>query len=155
MEVFGIPVKTQLGVDELRGRARSLGQRHRTVLLLIDGRRSVGEVLNLAQQAGAQPSHFEDLLRLGMAELPASEVSTPAPPPEPRLRARPQTGAQTGAQTGPRAQSGTRSKFGSEFGTEFGSEFGPDFVPLFEPPSRPARSSKGFVRDSAARAALA
>ncbi len=47
------PIKTALGADELRGRSRTLGQRHRTVLLLVDGRRSINEVVSLAQQAGA------------------------------------------------------------------------------------------------------
>jgi hypothetical protein len=70
MAVHAVPVKTTLGADELRGRSRTLGQRHRTVLLLVDGRRSVSEVVALAQQAGAQASHFEDLVRMGMVEIP-------------------------------------------------------------------------------------
>ena len=64
------PVKTQLGLDELRGRSRTLSQRHRTLLLLVDGQRALSEVLSLAQQAGAQISHFEDLIRMGMVQLP-------------------------------------------------------------------------------------
>ncbi len=73
MAVNTVPVKTALGADELRGRSRTLGQRLRTVLLLVDGRRSLSEVLSLAQQAGAQPSHFDELVRAGMVMLP--EVS--------------------------------------------------------------------------------
>lgn len=72
------PAKTQLGLDELRGRARTLGQRHRTVLLLVDGRRALSEVLSLAQQAGAQTSHFEDLVRMGMVELPREAIAPEA-----------------------------------------------------------------------------
>lgn len=72
MAAQAAPVKTQLGLDELRGRARTLGQRHRTVLLLVDGKRPLSEVLGLALQAGAQTSHFEDLVRMGMVEIPSA-----------------------------------------------------------------------------------
>ena len=75
MATLAVPVKTQLGLDELRGRARTLGQRHRTVLLLVDGRRALSEVLSLAQQAGAQTSHFEDLVRMGMVQLPREALA--------------------------------------------------------------------------------
>ena len=74
------PVKTPLGHQELRQRTQGLGQRYRTVLLLVDGRRTVAEVLTMAQQAGAQTAHFEELVRLGLVELPALP---PPPPPEP------------------------------------------------------------------------
>lgn len=73
------PFKTPSGVDELRSRSRGLGQRHRTVLFLVDGRRSVGEVLGMALKAGAETSHFEELVRLGLVEVPAH---TMAPEPQ-------------------------------------------------------------------------
>jgi len=76
-----IPTKTTLGQEELRSRAQRLGQRHRTVLLLIDGRRELAEVLHLAHQAGAATSHFEDLVKLGLVDLP----EPPAPPPAPEI----------------------------------------------------------------------
>jgi hypothetical protein len=76
MAIPNVPFKTQLGHDELRSRTQKLGQRHRTILFLIDGRRPLAEVLSLAQQAGAATQHFEDLLRLGLVELPPE----PAPP---------------------------------------------------------------------------
>ncbi len=81
MSIPTVPAKTPLGHEELRQRTRRLGQRHRTVLLLVDGRRPLAEVLSMAHQAGAQTAHFEELLRLGMVELP----SLPEPPelPEP------------------------------------------------------------------------
>lgn len=72
------PVKTPLGQDEWSHRSRGLGQRHRTILFLVDGRRSLGEVLAMAHQAGAQTSHFEELVRLGMVEVP-SEAAAPEP----------------------------------------------------------------------------
>jgi len=79
-----VPFKTQLGNDELRSRTLKLGQRHRTILFLIDGRRPLAEVLSLAQQAGAATQHFEDLLRLGLVELPP-DPTPPAPPELPVL----------------------------------------------------------------------
>ena len=65
------PVKTSAGQDELRHRTRGLGQRHRTVLLLVDGKRPLGDILAMAHQAGAQTSHFEELLHLGLIDMPS------------------------------------------------------------------------------------
>jgi hypothetical protein len=76
------PIKTPLGHDELRCRTRAFGQRHRTILFLVDGRRPLSEVLSLAQQAGAQTSHFEELVRLGLIEVPSENMA-----PEPVLTA--------------------------------------------------------------------
>ncbi|MBC7954580.1 MAG: hypothetical protein H7Y33_01750 [Cytophagales bacterium] len=72
------PVKTPLGLEELRHRTRGLGQRYRTVLLLVDGRRPLGEVLGMAHKAGAQTGHFEELVRMGLVEIP-SEGAAPEP----------------------------------------------------------------------------
>jgi hypothetical protein len=77
------PNKTQLGLDELRHRTRRLSQRHRTMLLLVDGQRSLAEVLGLASQAGAATSHFEELIKLGLVELPALTAAPAEPPPQP------------------------------------------------------------------------
>ncbi|MEI7463771.1 MAG: hypothetical protein WCJ87_00270 [Burkholderiales bacterium] len=63
------PVKTQLGIDELRTRAHGLNQRHRTVLFLVDGQRPLSEVLALGLQAGARTTHFADLVHLGMVDV--------------------------------------------------------------------------------------
>jgi|GEM_PF-1204039 len=81
MPVPSVPLKTPLGQDELRNRSQRLGQRHRTVLFLVDGRRTLAEVLSLAHQAGAQTVHFEDLVRLGLVELPPEPVLPEAPDP--------------------------------------------------------------------------
>ena len=78
-----VPVKTPLGHQELRQRTQRLGQRFRTVLLLVDGRRPLAEVLSMAHQAGAQSAHFEELLRLGLIELPSlPELPELPEPPE-------------------------------------------------------------------------
>jgi hypothetical protein len=86
-----IPTKTALGQEELKSRAQRLGQRHRTILLLVDGRRPLSEVLSLAQQAGAATSHFEDLVRLGLVDMPPEpEPEPPAPQPDPAADEAPQ-----------------------------------------------------------------
>jgi len=75
------PVKTQLGIDELRTRTHGLNQRHRTMLFLVDGQRPLSEVLALGLQAGARTTHFADLVHLGMVDV-ALDPSAPvvAPP---------------------------------------------------------------------------
>ncbi len=81
MSVTTIPTKTPLGHEEMRRRTGGLGQRHRTILFLIDGRRPLSEVLSLALKAGAATSHFEDLVRMGFVEMPPEEPPS-APPAE-------------------------------------------------------------------------
>jgi len=73
-----IPRKTALGREEQRARAGGLGQRHRTILFLVDGQRSVAEVMHLAAQAGASVQHFDDLLSLGYVALEGAEPAAPA-----------------------------------------------------------------------------
>ena len=65
-----IPVKTADGVAELAHRSRGLSQRHRTVLLLVDGQRRVSQILATAQAAGVLAAVFEELVSLGLVELP-------------------------------------------------------------------------------------
>jgi hypothetical protein len=70
-----IPSKTQDGLAELDTRRRGLSQRHRTLLLLIDGRRTVSQVRDMAAQAGVAPGCFTDLLRLGLIELHSPQAA--------------------------------------------------------------------------------
>ena len=65
-----IPAKTADGVAELAHRSRGLSQRHRTILLLVDGQRRVSQILATAQAAGVQASVFQELVTLGMVEVP-------------------------------------------------------------------------------------
>jgi hypothetical protein len=67
-----VPVKTPQGQDELSTRQRRLSQRHRTLLYLVDGRRSADEVQRMSAQAGVPDSCFGELLELGMIELRAA-----------------------------------------------------------------------------------
>ncbi len=64
------PIKTPDGQAELATRARQLSQRHRTVLLLVNGRRSEEQVKRLAEQAGVPPSCYDDLLKMGLIMVP-------------------------------------------------------------------------------------
>jgi hypothetical protein len=61
-----VPVKTPEGHQELAQRVRRLSQRHRTLLLLVDGRRTVQQVLQMATAAGVPGECFEELLSLGL-----------------------------------------------------------------------------------------
>jgi integrase len=73
-----IPAKTPDGVAELANRARGLSQRHRTMLLLVDGRRSTAQILSTAQAAGVQTSVFDELVTLGMvATADAEHIDVP------------------------------------------------------------------------------
>lgn len=60
------PQRTASGHAELATRGKRLSQRHRTVLLLVDGRRSENDIRKLAAQAGAGPQCLDDLLTLGL-----------------------------------------------------------------------------------------
>lgn len=80
------PIKTAEGLDEIATRSRRLGQRHRTMLLLVDGRRSVAEVQRLAAQAGVPASCYGELMDMGLIALPlptlpisALEATQPVP----------------------------------------------------------------------------
>jgi hypothetical protein len=74
-----IPVKTPDGLAELSQRQRRVSQRHRTVLLLVDGRRTEQQVRSLAQQAGAGESCFAELLDLGLIAMPPAPAPAEAP----------------------------------------------------------------------------
>jgi len=87
---FWLPVKTPEGQAEIRQRQRGLSQRQRTMLLLVDGRRSVAQVKQVAVQAGATDTAFDELLDLGLIAVrepavparpvPAAPVSAPVAP---------------------------------------------------------------------------
>jgi len=74
------PIKTPDGQAELATRARQLSQRHRTVLLLVNGRRTVEQVKRLAEQAGVPPSCYDDLVQMGLIMVPQPTLSIDAAP---------------------------------------------------------------------------
>ncbi len=70
-----IPIKTPDGHTELSTRQRRLSQRHRTVLFLVDGKRSATDVRSMALQAGVPEACFDDLLAQGLIVLPEPTLS--------------------------------------------------------------------------------
>ncbi len=66
------PVKTEAGQAELAQRSRHLSQRQRTLLFLVDGRRSADEVRSVALQAGVPDTCFDELVSLGLVSVPGA-----------------------------------------------------------------------------------
>jgi hypothetical protein len=77
------PVKTSEGRAEISCRSRALSQRQRTVLLLVDGQRTISQIRDMAVQVGAPDTCLDDLLDMGLVALP------PVVAPRPRNRAVP------------------------------------------------------------------
>lgn len=83
-----IPIKTPEGQAELTARTRRVGQRHRTVLFLVDGKRNADEVRAMAQKAGVPDHCFNELIELGMIMLSepnfalASDAAVPGATPQ-------------------------------------------------------------------------
>ena len=82
-----IPIKTPEGQAELSARQRRVSQRHRTVLFLIDGKRTAEEVRTMALKAGVPGSCFGELIELGMIMLsePTFSLLIDEPAPAPGL----------------------------------------------------------------------
>jgi len=71
-----IPVKTPEGHAELGTRRLRLSQRHRTVLLLVDGHRTESQVRELARKAGVADACYDELMGLSLIAVP----DVPSPP---------------------------------------------------------------------------
>jgi len=79
-----IPIKTPAGQAELGSKQRRVSQRHRTMLLLVDGRRTEEQVRNLSAQAGVPGVCFDELVGLGLIMRPsATAAAIPLTPPVP------------------------------------------------------------------------
>lgn len=76
-----VPFKTAEGQAELITRQRRVSQRHRTVLFLIDGKRSAVDVCRMALLAGVPGCCFDELLSQGLIALPPPPPLPPLPPP--------------------------------------------------------------------------
>jgi hypothetical protein len=80
-----IYAKTEAGREEMRTRALHLSGALRTVLLLVDGHRSVAQLRELMAGGKSPPDSLEQLLARGLIELhvAAPVEPPPAPPPPP------------------------------------------------------------------------
>lgn len=74
MTATTVPVKTPEGQAELSHRRLKLGQRQRTLLLLVDGKRSEAEVRRMAAAAGVPDTCFDELCGLGLIAVPVAAV---------------------------------------------------------------------------------
>jgi hypothetical protein len=63
---LGIPCKTAAGHAELASQDCRLSKRHRVLLLLVDGARSLDEVVRLGRQVGVPRSYIDELFALGL-----------------------------------------------------------------------------------------
>ncbi len=81
--------KTDKGQDEIRTRANHLDQRHRAVLLMVNGEKTCDEILLQLQPLGMTQAVFDELeqggyIRAHVAGTPAAPAkSVPASPPPP------------------------------------------------------------------------
>lgn len=73
--------KTEKGQDEIRTRARHLDQRHRAVLLMINGEKTCDDILVQLQPLGMTQAVFEELERDGYirTHVPGIAAINPAP----------------------------------------------------------------------------
>lgn len=68
--------KTGSGRDELRTRAAGLNQRVRSILIMVDGARTVGDLRVAIERLSAPPDTLESLLALGLV---VQTYTAPAP----------------------------------------------------------------------------
>ena len=71
-----VPCLTVAGQAELGARTRQLSQRQRTVLFLVDGQRTVDQIHDLAERAGAGVKALAELVAFGLVTARGAEVST-------------------------------------------------------------------------------
>lgn len=80
MRPDSVPTRTAVGSQELQTRAKGISQRLRTVLLLVDGKRTSAMIEMLAVKAGAPADSLLVLQDMGMVEVPAEAIPEPTPP---------------------------------------------------------------------------
>jgi hypothetical protein len=90
--------KTSNGLAELRSRSAGLSQRLRSILIMVDGVRRVGDLRQAAATLGAPPDVLESLQALGLIALTA-----PAGAPQAQTTAARVSVAPPGAAASPRA----------------------------------------------------
>lgn len=78
MDKFSVFAKTDQGRDALTSRPAGLGPRLRSLLIMVDGRRSVAELDKLLGSEGAAAPLLEQLMEQGWIEGTAMPVAAPA-----------------------------------------------------------------------------
>jgi len=64
-----ILIKTPSGQIEMAQRRLGLSQRHRTMLILVDGKRTLSQVLELAAQVGIPKAYLDEICDLGLVAV--------------------------------------------------------------------------------------
>ena len=85
-------VKTPLGLEEVRSRALKLSQRLRTMLIMVDGTRTVAQLRQAQLTLGAPADFLENLQALGLVVsdmAPANAASAAAAPTQRAMSATP------------------------------------------------------------------
>ena len=72
MDNQAVVVKTPKGVEEVETKKYKLSPRARTILILVDGRKTAAELVGLALQLGSPASVIDDFLALNLVELKPS-----------------------------------------------------------------------------------
>lgn len=142
MRVFpdAMPYKTAMGQEEIRHRSRTLSQRHRTVLLLINGQRTVSEIRDVAAQVGASDTCFDELVSLGLVGMPE-----PEPMPEPAVE--PEPAVAEAQEAAPAPEPALEAQLAAEPEPEV--EAAPEPIPAADPEPVIEASDEAFVDASA------
>jgi hypothetical protein len=86
MDATDVYAKTPDGQDEVATRARQLPARQRQLLIMVDGKHSVGEMLAHHPAAAEAQANLSALLEAGLIALVPKPAAPAAPPPPPVLR---------------------------------------------------------------------
>ncbi|AST32013.2 hypothetical protein ACYT84_10385 [Ralstonia solanacearum] len=70
--------KTDKGLDEIRTRAHRLDQKHRALLLMVNGEKTCDQILTQLEPLGMDQSEFDDLERGGYIRPHVADAPPPA-----------------------------------------------------------------------------
>lgn len=79
MDARKVYVKTAKGQEEIRSRACHLDARHRALLIVVDGHRSIGDLSGLVTHPADIEAMLMHLVELGLIAPPEGAPGTPAP----------------------------------------------------------------------------
>lgn len=87
MDRQAVVIKTSKGVEEIQTKKLKLSPRVRTVLILVDGKKTAGELIDMALQLGSPTDVLEEFRAKGLVEVksgpalpPTATVSEPSEP---------------------------------------------------------------------------